>query len=190
MPEDDSIKRMPIKDLGQEDGAHELATSPEMEPYLRLIMAQMQGNDTKAETEVRRQLPLEKRYVWRVASALKWAFADFDDLSVTADKDTAHTRGFRQGEGSFETAAHAVLPFSEGARRRRRDAADDGPGDWGGNAGALIVFCIENIKSTFCSGGRTIEWSRFLIVEAISRSIEEASLMRRFGSRRLRSKAP
>jgi thioredoxin-related protein len=33
-------------------------------------------------------LPLEKRYVWRVASALKWAFADFDNLNVVADKAT------------------------------------------------------------------------------------------------------
>lgn len=33
-------------------------------------------------------MPLEKRYVWRVASALKWGFADFDDLSVTVDKET------------------------------------------------------------------------------------------------------
>ncbi|HLK65049.1 MAG TPA: hypothetical protein VKU19_16515 [Bryobacteraceae bacterium] len=88
MPEDDSIRRMPIKDLRQEDGAHELATSPEMEPYLRLIMAQMQGGDITAEMEALRQLPLEKRYVWRVASALKWAFADLETGSVTVDKET------------------------------------------------------------------------------------------------------
>ena len=88
MSEDDSIRRLPIKDLRQEDGAHELATSPEMEPYLRLIMAQMQGGDTTAEMEALRQLPLEKRYVWRVASALKWAFADLETESVTVDKET------------------------------------------------------------------------------------------------------
>ena len=34
------------------------------------------------------ELPLEKRYIWRVASALKWAFADFDQVNVTADRDT------------------------------------------------------------------------------------------------------
>lgn len=34
------------------------------------------------------QLPLEKRYVWRVASALKWAFADFDDVNVAVDRET------------------------------------------------------------------------------------------------------
>jgi hypothetical protein len=31
---------------------------------------------------------VEKRYVWRIASALKWGFADFDDLSVSADQAT------------------------------------------------------------------------------------------------------
>jgi hypothetical protein len=48
----------------------------------------MQGNDPEPELEALRQLPLEERYVWRVASALKWAFADLDDLSVSADKET------------------------------------------------------------------------------------------------------
>jgi len=51
-------------------------------------MAQMQGGDTTVELEALRQLPLEKRYVWRVASALKWAFADQETESVSADKET------------------------------------------------------------------------------------------------------
>jgi len=33
-------------------------------------------------------LPLEERYVWRVASALKWAFADFDTLNVEVGRQT------------------------------------------------------------------------------------------------------
>jgi hypothetical protein len=86
MPDD--IKYMAIKDLHQEEGAHELATSPDMEPYLQFAMALMRGNDPTPELEAIRQLPVEKRYVWRVASALKWGFADFDDLSVDADKST------------------------------------------------------------------------------------------------------
>jgi hypothetical protein len=28
------------------------------------------------------ELPLEKRYVWRVASTLKWAFADYDSANI------------------------------------------------------------------------------------------------------------
>jgi hypothetical protein len=70
MPDDD-IKYMPIKDLHQEEGARELAASPEMEPYLNFASALMQGHDPEPELEAIRQLPLEERYVWRVASALK-----------------------------------------------------------------------------------------------------------------------
>jgi hypothetical protein len=75
---DDYIKRMPIKDLRQEEGASELASSPDMEPYLEYIMALMQSTDVQPHLEALSKLPLEKRYVWRVASALKWGFADFD----------------------------------------------------------------------------------------------------------------
>jgi hypothetical protein len=62
-----------------------------MEPYLQFAMALMQGNDPTPELEKIRQLPVEKRYVWRIASALKWGFADFDDLGVDADRQTAHS---------------------------------------------------------------------------------------------------
>ena len=48
----------------------------------------MQDHDPSPELEAIRQLPLEKRYVWRIASALKWGLADCDDLSVEADKRT------------------------------------------------------------------------------------------------------
>jgi hypothetical protein len=40
---DKSPKPLPIKDLRQEEAAHELATSPDMEPYLQYIMATMQA---------------------------------------------------------------------------------------------------------------------------------------------------
>lgn len=94
MTDDNPIKRIPINKLHQEDGAQELAESADMEPYLDFAMALMQGNGPTAELEALRQLPLEKRYVWRVASALKWAFADFDDLSVDADKQTITAEDF------------------------------------------------------------------------------------------------
>src|SRR5215467_16316919 len=74
--------------LRQEDGAHELATSSDMEPYLKFAMAVMHDADPTAQLEAIRKLPLEKRYVWRLASALKWAFAGFDDLGVEADRRT------------------------------------------------------------------------------------------------------
>jgi hypothetical protein len=94
MPEEEPTKRIPINQLRQEDGAHELATSPDMEPYLRLIMAEMQGADPTPHLEALAALPLEKRYVWRVASALKWAFADCETDSVKADKETLSPEDF------------------------------------------------------------------------------------------------
>ena len=65
-----------------------------MEPYLNFAVALMQGADPTAELEAIRQLPLEKRYVWRVASALKWGLADFDDLGVDADRQTLSPEDF------------------------------------------------------------------------------------------------
>ncbi len=85
---DDGPKRIPISDLISEDGAHELATSPDMQPYLQLMMADMQGDDTAPLLSAISELPLEKRYVWRVASALKWAFADLETDHVAADRQT------------------------------------------------------------------------------------------------------
>src|ERR1019366_626866 len=94
MPEDDPIKRIPINQLRQEPGAQELAESADMEPYLNFAVALMQGNDPSPELEALRQLPIEKRYVWRIASALKWGFADFDDLGVDADRQTLSPEDF------------------------------------------------------------------------------------------------
>ena len=91
---DEPFKRMPINKLHQEEGAEELASSPDMEPYLQFAMTLMQGNDPTPELEAIRSLPLEKRYVWRVASALKWGFADFDDLGVDADRQTLSPEDF------------------------------------------------------------------------------------------------
>jgi hypothetical protein len=87
MPEDD-IKQVSINELRQEDCAQELASSPDMEPYLNFAVALMQGNDPAPELEAIRQLPVERRYVWRIASALKLGFADFDNLGVDADRQT------------------------------------------------------------------------------------------------------
>jgi hypothetical protein len=93
MSEED-IKRIPIKDLRQEEGASELASSPDMEPYLDYVIASMQGGDLLPHLDVLSKLPLEKRYVWRVASAMKWGFADFDSVPVAADRATLNSEDF------------------------------------------------------------------------------------------------
>jgi hypothetical protein len=53
-------------------------------PYLDCLINAYRDNAVGLEAvlEVIRDLPLEKRYVWRVFSALKWAFADFEDEYV------------------------------------------------------------------------------------------------------------
>ncbi len=86
--DDDLIKQMRIKDIRQEEGAHELATSPDMRPYLELAKAVIRDDDATSALDVIGQLPLERRYVWRVASALKWGFADLDDMYVEVDRQT------------------------------------------------------------------------------------------------------
>jgi hypothetical protein len=89
-------KSIPIKDLISEDGAHELATSPDMQPYLRLIKVAMQDRDTTPHMEEIAAIPLEKRYVWRVASALKWAFADLETVSVNVDRETLSEKDLKK----------------------------------------------------------------------------------------------
>ena len=87
---------IPIKDLISEDGAHELATSETMQPYLRLLKAGLQNKDTTPHVEEIAQLPLEKRYIWRIASALKWGFADFDSVYVPVDRETLSAEDLRK----------------------------------------------------------------------------------------------
>jgi hypothetical protein len=91
---DKNLKSIPIKDLRQEEGASELASSPDMEPYLEYLMASMQGADVIPHLDALSKLPLEKRYVWRVASAMKWGFADFDSEPVAADRATLNPEDF------------------------------------------------------------------------------------------------
>src|SRR5580704_1502258 len=67
--------------------AHELATSGGTHPYLDCVIKAHRNNAAglEAALQVVRDLPLQKRYTWRVFSALKWAFADFDDEYVKLD---------------------------------------------------------------------------------------------------------
>jgi hypothetical protein len=85
---DRNVKVVPVEGLKMEEGAKELMSAPEMRPYLRYIEAAMLGGDVDPPLREIAQMPLEKRYVWRVASALKWGFADFEDWNVAVDRKT------------------------------------------------------------------------------------------------------
>ena len=93
---DEKPRSIPIKDLVTEEGAHELATSETMQPYLLLLKAGLQNKDTTPHLEEIAQLPLEKRYIWRIASALKWGFADFDSVYVPIDRETLSEEDLRK----------------------------------------------------------------------------------------------
>jgi hypothetical protein len=86
--EDKEPKTVPIASLIVEDGAQELVRSEKMKPYLALLRAQMSGQDPTLFFEALAALPLEERYVWRVTSALKWAFCDLETESLIADLRT------------------------------------------------------------------------------------------------------
>jgi|ERR1035441_6935395 hypothetical protein len=85
---DQNYKVVELDSIKMEDGAKELMSTPEMQPYLRYVEAAMLGGDVDSSLRGIAELPLEKRYVWRVASALKWGFADFEDWNVVVDRKT------------------------------------------------------------------------------------------------------
>ena len=85
---DDSTRQIPIRDLKMEPEAEDLIESAAMQPYMNLATAVMGHKDVGPAIEKITALPLEERYTWRVASALKWAFTDFENLSVVADRRT------------------------------------------------------------------------------------------------------
>src|SRR5664280_3745170 len=85
---DGKIIGLPTSEIHTEAGAQELVLSERMKPYLAFLKAQMGGQDTGPYLAALAALPLEERYVWRVVSALKWAFCDLDTECVAADLRT------------------------------------------------------------------------------------------------------
>ena len=88
MKEPKKVETIPIKDFTIEEGSKEILTSAKMQPYMQLAMTVVKQQDPKEALELISKLSLESRYIWRIASALKWAFCDFDDISVEADRAT------------------------------------------------------------------------------------------------------
>ena len=85
---DGKITSLPTSEIHSEAGAQELVRSEKMKPYLALMKAQIAGQDTEPYLAALAALPLEERYVWRVMSALKWAFCDLDTENAIADLHT------------------------------------------------------------------------------------------------------
>jgi hypothetical protein len=81
----ENIRNLPIDEIHSEDGAQDLVRSERMKPYLAILKAEIAGQDTEQHFAALAALPLEARYVWRVISALKWAFCDLETESAIAD---------------------------------------------------------------------------------------------------------
>jgi hypothetical protein len=82
------MKEVSPKNLKTEEGVEELTDSPMMRPYVRLAEAIMTQQGLKEAVAETGRLPLEQHYLWRVLSALKWGFADFDSVNVVIDRKT------------------------------------------------------------------------------------------------------
>jgi hypothetical protein len=102
------IHNVPVKDLKIDPLAEDLLDSPAMQPYMDLAVAMMGQRDVGPATAEIAALPLEKRYVWRVASALQWAFADMDTLTVEVDRQTLSLEDRRR---LLELVKHRPLQF-------------------------------------------------------------------------------
>lgn len=82
------LERVLLKDIHFDESVRDLLNSPNMQPYIQMAMAVQKREGVQPCLETIAQMPLERRYVWRIASALKWAFGDFDSVSVAVDRDT------------------------------------------------------------------------------------------------------
>jgi hypothetical protein len=82
---DGKTSSLPISEIRSEEGAEDLVRSERIKPYLALLKAQISGQDTEPYLAAIAALPLEERYVWRVISALKWAFCYLETENAIAD---------------------------------------------------------------------------------------------------------
>jgi hypothetical protein len=70
---------VPLRGIKVDPLAHELATSEGNRPYLDCVIKEYRNDAVglDAALQVIRDLPLEKRYTWRVFSALKMGICGF-----------------------------------------------------------------------------------------------------------------
>jgi hypothetical protein len=88
---------------------------------MRLAMTGLKDKDVGPALEEVAALPLEKRYVSRVASALKWTFADFDSFNVEADRKTLSPEDRARLLRTAGAPSPSVLHVSERPFRRKTD---------------------------------------------------------------------
>jgi hypothetical protein len=86
---DRQLRRVPLNQIHFEEGVLDIVDSPAMEPYIQFHQRiSRPGADVRSCLADIAKLPLHDRYVWRIASALKWGLGDYDSGSVAIDRDT------------------------------------------------------------------------------------------------------
>jgi len=110
---------IPLKEIAIDPVAQELVRSEHSPPYIDYLMKHYSNDAAGVENalQVLRNLPLEKRYTWRVFSALKWAFADFDDECVKLDlphiPETTRAEMAKELEIRFQQLVMLLKAFKE-----------------------------------------------------------------------------
>ncbi len=163
------MNKASLRSIKAEPGAEDRLDTTSMQPYVTLALAAVGGKVTRSAVEKVAALPLEKRYAWRVASALRRAFADFESLTVAADRralgredlDTLagllaslippvlHLPGGASGEGQMEKLISAPVGQVKSIRRKRRQRRGGEPAP---GAGPQHPRCHPDEGSLFGSG--------------------------------------
>ena len=80
-------KMINLSQIKTEPVGDDLMRSEKMKPYIDLHVALAKEKGVEAALSLVVNLELRDRYLWRVASALQWAFADFDSGTARIDWD-------------------------------------------------------------------------------------------------------
>ena len=90
----DDVRMTPTAGIKMEGGAQKMLKSPSVEPYLTNAEAAMTGKGWNKAAKAIAELPLERRYIYRIASSLQNAFCDFDRSSLRIDLSSMSAEDF------------------------------------------------------------------------------------------------
>lgn len=79
------ILQIPLSQIEADPVGDMLAESESLRPYIDHYCALMKGADSDKTLRVIADLPVEKRYLFRVVQCLDWALADYDDETAKLD---------------------------------------------------------------------------------------------------------
>ena len=79
------VTRIPLSQITTDPVGDMLAESEAIKPYIDHYRALMTGGDSDTTLHTIASLPIEKRYLSRVAQCLDWALADWDNETAKLD---------------------------------------------------------------------------------------------------------